>query len=120
LLPSIRCFDSQDGQECRPRRIRDGFGAVVIPDHVGRLHVLAIHAVVLPHEGERRLVLEVLPLALDLQMGCGKERDCLRAAMAALLPPGDAASTAPQIRLRVALGAGGVDHRASGQGSKGR
>ena len=39
-------------------------GEVVILDHVGRLQIFVIDRVVLAHQLQRRLVLEVLPLAL--------------------------------------------------------
>jgi hypothetical protein len=66
LLPSVCCFESKDGEERTPASIGDALGEVVIPEHVGRLQRFVIDGVVLLHQRERRLVVEVLPLALDL------------------------------------------------------
>jgi hypothetical protein len=54
---------------------------VVVLDHGADLQVLVIDGVVLAHEGERRLVVNVLSLALDLLMRLGQQRYCLAAAL---------------------------------------
>jgi hypothetical protein len=66
--PSACCFGAEDAQERRPARIGDAFGKVVVPDHVGRLQVLMIDGVILAHQLERYLVVEVLSLSLHLLM----------------------------------------------------
>jgi hypothetical protein len=57
-----RCLESADAQECAPPGIGDALGQVVVPEHIADLHVLVIDRVVLTHEGERGLVVEVLSL----------------------------------------------------------
>ena len=46
----------------------DALGEMVILEHVGCLQVLVIDRVVRPHECQRRLVVEVLSLALHFLM----------------------------------------------------
>ena len=84
---SICCFELQDAQECGPARVGDRLGEVVILDHVGRLQILMIDRVVVANEREGRLVVEVLPLTLHLQMRLGQQVHCFAAAIAALLAP---------------------------------
>jgi hypothetical protein len=43
----------------------------MVLDHVGDLHVFEIDRVMLLHELERRLVVEVLPLSLHLEVRFG-------------------------------------------------
>ena len=40
-LPGACSLESEDGEESRPPSIADALGEVVVPDHVGRLQVLA-------------------------------------------------------------------------------
>jgi hypothetical protein len=67
-LPGAYCLESEDGQERRPAHITDTLGAMVIPDHVGRLQVFVLDGVVLAHQCQRRLVVEISPLAARLLM----------------------------------------------------
>jgi hypothetical protein len=46
----------------------DALGEVVILDHVRCLHILMINGVILLYQGKRSLMVEVLPLALHLQV----------------------------------------------------
>ena len=65
-LPGACCLESEDAQERAPARIMDALGEMVVLEHVGRLQVLVIDHVVVAHQRERRLVVEVLSLALHL------------------------------------------------------
>src|SRR5260370_15047267 len=79
------CLEAQDAQEGAPSGVRDGLRQVVVLQQVGRLQVFYIDGVVLPHEGECRFVMEVLPLALHYLMRFSQQFDCLTAALTALL-----------------------------------
>src|SRR5579885_2044301 len=57
-------------------------------------------------------MMEVPPLALDLQVRFGEELDRLPAPIAPFLPTGDPPRTPPQIRLRLAIATRVVNHRA--------
>jgi len=62
-LPGACCLEREDGQERTPPRVADARGAGVVPDQVGRLHLLVRDHVILLHEGECRLVVEVLAVS---------------------------------------------------------
>jgi hypothetical protein len=61
------------------------FWRVVIPDHIGRLQVLVIDGIVLSHQRQRGLVVEVNALPLQLLMRLRQQRDRLAASAASLL-----------------------------------
>ena len=69
---SICCFAFEDGPKLRPARIADAFGEVRILDQVGHPQVFQIDGVVGSHQGERRLVVKVPPLPLDLLVLLGE------------------------------------------------
>jgi hypothetical protein len=69
----------------------DALDAVVVLNHVADPHVLVRKDRMGAHEGERRLVVTVLPLATRLLMRRRQEDDRLAAPVAALLAPRDAA-----------------------------
>ncbi len=52
----------------------DALGEMVVLEHVGRLQVLVIDRVVAAHQRQRRLVVEVLPLAPHLLMRLRQQR----------------------------------------------
>jgi hypothetical protein len=88
-FPTGACrLESEDGEKRRPARIGDALGEVVVLDHVGRVQVFVIDRIVRPHQGERRLMVKILPLALQLLMRLGKQRYRLAPTMAALLSSG--------------------------------
>jgi hypothetical protein len=49
LLPGAFNLDSKDGEECRPSRVRNGLGEVVIPHHVGDPQLLVIDHIIGSH-----------------------------------------------------------------------
>ena len=63
-----RCLVGEDAQERRPPCITDALGEMVVLDHVADLQVFIIHGVVLVHQLERHLVVEVLPLTLHTNL----------------------------------------------------
>jgi hypothetical protein len=71
-LPSICCFGCEDTQELAPARVLDGLGEMMILDHIGRVQVLIIDHIVLSHECEHHLAMEVHALTLYLLMRFGK------------------------------------------------
>jgi hypothetical protein len=83
--PSVHCFGCEDAQEARPARISDALGEAVILEHVGRLQIFVIEHIVLSHELERNLLVEVLSLAAHRLMRLGQQRHRLTSACAALL-----------------------------------
>src|SRR5260221_12981302 len=84
-LSSVCCFERQDAQEPAPSSVRNGLRQMVILEHVGRLQVFVIDGVVLAYEGERRLVMEVLPLAPHCLMRFGEQFDRLLTTLTAFL-----------------------------------
>jgi hypothetical protein len=62
----------------------DAFGELVVLEPIGRLEVFVIDRIVLTHAHERRLVVQVLPLALYLLMRLGEQCHRLTSALAAL------------------------------------
>src|SRR5262249_40247456 len=113
LLKSVCCFENKDAQERTPPRIGDTLGEVVVPDHVGRLQIFVVDGVVLVHERQCGLMMEVGALALHLQVCLRKQPYRFLAPIAALLASGDPPLAAPQIRLGTAGAARVVDHRAT-------
>jgi hypothetical protein len=73
-LPGACSLESEDGEKLPTACITDALSEMVIPDHAGNPQVLMIDRVVGLDQGERRLVVKVLPLAahfllrLDQQM----------------------------------------------------
>jgi hypothetical protein len=65
LTPGACCLGFKDGTERCPARITDALGQVMIAYHVGNPQIFQVDGVVLPEQGERRLVVKVRPLALD-------------------------------------------------------
>ncbi len=61
----------------------------MIPYHVGDLQIFEVDRVVLAQQPERRLVVEVEPLAFDVLMRPLKQPNGLASAVAALLAAGD-------------------------------
>jgi hypothetical protein len=55
-------LEGKDAQECRPARIGDALGEVVIPDHIADLQAFVIDRVVLTSQRQRGLVAKVLAL----------------------------------------------------------
>jgi hypothetical protein len=82
------CLVGKDGQECRPARILNGLSETVILEHIADLQIFVIDGVVLAHEGERRLMVKVPPLALHLLMRFGQQCYRLAPPVAALLASG--------------------------------
>ncbi len=86
-LPSVCCFGCEEGAELAPASITDALGEVVVLHHVGRLQVFVIDRVVLTHQRQRRLVVEVGSCPPYPLMRLGEQLDRLSPAVAALLPP---------------------------------
>src|SRR5262249_42586654 len=82
---SICCFAFEDGPELCPTGIRDALGQVRVADQVGHLQVFQIDHCIALYQVERRLVVEVSPLPLDLLMLPGQPLHGLSAALAPLL-----------------------------------
>src|SRR5215469_12651242 len=82
---SVPCFAFEDGPKLGPAGITHALGEVVVPDQVGHRQVFQIDRVVLPHQEERRLVVEVVPLPTDLLVLLRQELHRFAAAPAALL-----------------------------------
>jgi hypothetical protein len=61
-LPSACCFEREDAQERAPPRIADALGESVVLEHVGRLQVFVIDRVSGADQGQRCVVVKVLPL----------------------------------------------------------
>ena len=101
FTPGPYCLGVKDAQELRPARVLDALGEMVILDHIGRLQVLVIDHIILAHEGERRLVVKVPPLAAHRLMRFRQQLHGLATACAALL----AAAHAPLRSLERAFGA---------------
>src|SRR5262249_25098416 len=80
---------------------------------------LVIDRVILTHESERRRVVEVLALALHLQVGAGQQRDRLATAIASLLAAAHAALGRLERALCTAIPAGVEDARPVRRGSEG-
>jgi hypothetical protein len=74
-LPSIRSFESKDGQERAPPGVGDRLRQVVIPDHIGNPQVFVIDHIVRLDELARFLVVKVAPLSCDVLMRLGQQRD---------------------------------------------
>src|SRR5260370_15892117 len=98
-LPSVRCFESEDGAKLAPAGITDALGEGVVSHHVGRLQVFVIEGVVLLDQGQGGLVVEVLPLALDMLMDTAQEMDRLAPPLAPLLAARDPPLGASQCHL---------------------
>ena len=87
-LPSIRSFESKDGQKCAPTSITDAFGEGVVPNHVADPQVFMIDRVVGLHQLARFFVVEVAPLPCDVLLGFRQEERRFAPPMAALLAAG--------------------------------
>jgi hypothetical protein len=118
LLPGACCLESKDGKEHPPTSITDAFGEVMVLHHVGRLQIFVIDRVVLAHQLDRCLMLEILPLAFHRLMRLGQQSHRLTPPIAALLPTGYAALCRFELALGAAIAARVMDHRAIGQGGK--
>jgi amphi-Trp domain-containing protein len=99
---SVCCFAFEDGPELCPAGITDALGQVVVLDHVGHLQVFKIDDLVVAHQLERRFMLEVAPLPVDLLVLLGQELHGLAAAFAPLLATGDTALRLFQLSLAAA------------------
>jgi hypothetical protein len=69
----------------------DRLGEVVVLEHVGRLQILAIDRIIFAHKSQRRLVVEVLPLAPYFLMGFRQQHDGFASTIAAPLTSAHAA-----------------------------
>jgi hypothetical protein len=100
LLPGTRCLASEEAQDLRPARVRDGGGELLIRERVGRLHICVRDRGVVTHKRERSPVVEVLALPPHLLLPSGEHLHCFASADAAPL-----ASAHPSLGLlQVALG----------------
>jgi hypothetical protein len=68
-----------------PPSIVDALGALVVPEHVGRVQAFVRDGVVLTHKGQRRLVLKVRALVARCLTRLCQECDRLAPPIAALL-----------------------------------
>lgn len=66
LPTGARCLGAEDGEKFAPACVTDTLGQMAVLHHSGDLQIFVIDHVKLAHEGERRLVLEVLPLTHHL------------------------------------------------------
>ena len=66
--PAHAALASRMRTELRPARIADALGEVMVPDHIGDPQIFEIDRVVLAHEIQRGLVVEVGALALQRLM----------------------------------------------------
>jgi hypothetical protein len=87
-LPSIRSFESEDGHERTPPRILDGLSEMMVLDHVADPQVFMVDRVILAHERERRLVVEVLSLVVDALMRLRQEGNSLAPTVTPMLATG--------------------------------
>src|SRR5258708_36127352 len=71
-LPSVCCFESEDGAEFSPAGISDALGEGVMLHHVGHLQVFVVVDVVLLDQGKRLFMVEVLPLAAHCLLCLGE------------------------------------------------
>ena len=117
--PGPCCLGAEDGQALGPPRVAEARGQVVILDQVGRLHVFVRDRVVLPDQGERRLVVEVGALALDLQRCLGEQPYRFAPPVAPHLASRDPALCHLERPLCLALPAGMQDALASGRRGEG-
>ncbi len=84
-LASVCCFACEDGTKLTPACIRDAFGEVVVPHHIGDLQLFEIDHIVLTHEHERRLVVKITSLAFHVLGDFGSSGKRFPAPVAALL-----------------------------------
>ena len=106
MLPSVCCFESKDGEERAPSRIRDALGEMVVPDHVGRLQILKVDGIILLDQRVRFFVVKVAPLPLHLLVRLCEQVHRLAPSVAPLLPSGYAPLAAAQICFRFVVIAG--------------
>jgi hypothetical protein len=92
---------------------------MMILEHVGRLQVLMIDHIIGAHQSQRRFLVEVDALPLDLQMRFGEQRDHPATAVAPLLVARDATLRGFQCALGLAIPTGMKDARTIGQRSEG-
>jgi hypothetical protein len=83
---SVCCFAFEDGPKLCPPSIRDALSQVGVLDHVADPQIFEIDHIVLPHQQERRFVVEVGTLPTDLLVLPGEDLHGLAAAIAALHP----------------------------------
>ncbi len=112
------CLVGEDAQERRPPSILDTLGEMVIPEHVGRLQVLVINHIIGTHQGERRLMMKVLPLAAHRLMRLGEQDNRFPATMAPYLAPRDPALRGLQCPLGFAIPTGRKDACAIREGTE--
>jgi hypothetical protein len=103
LPPSIRSFESKDGEKRRPSCVRNGLGQVVIPHQVGDPQLLVIQHSVLAQQCQRRLVVKGGPLATDRLVRFRQQYKRFPTASAPLLAFGATALTLRQILLCLAV-----------------
>jgi hypothetical protein len=102
------CRVGKDGEKPAPARIRNGLGEVVVLHQVGDLQLVVIDRVELAPQLERRLMLEVLALALPLQVYFRQHLDRLATAVAPLLAAGYTAVRRFEATLGTAIAARGL------------
>ena len=100
---SVCCFALENAPKLRPARIIDALGQVRRSDQVGHPQVFQIDHVVVPQQGERRLMMKVAPLALHRLMLLGQQHHRFPAALTALLPPRDTPLRLLQLPLGFAV-----------------
>src|SRR5262249_50759901 len=106
----MRSFEAQDGQKRAPPGIRDALGQVVVPYQVADLQRFVIDRVVLTHQGERGLMVEVLALPSHVLRRFGEPTDRLPATVAPRLPLRHPTLALGQVPLRLAVAAWIMDH----------
>jgi hypothetical protein len=105
-LPGSYRLESKDGQEHAPPRIRDALGEMVVLDHVSDPQIFMIDHIVGLDKRGGLLVVEIAPLAGDVLLRLGQQRDGFAAPAAAFRASCDSPLAAAQIRLRLAVVAG--------------
>jgi hypothetical protein len=113
------CLVGEGAQERCPPCILDALGEMVVPDHIGDLQVLVINRVVGSDQCQRRLMMEVLPLAPHLLVRLRQQCDRLAASVAATLAPTHSALGSLERAFRFAIPTGGEDARAVGERGEG-
>src|SRR5258708_26207017 len=97
-LTGTFCVAYEDAGELIPPGIADTLGEVVVPQQVGGSQVFQINGVVGVHKCQRRLVVVIATLALDVLIRAGQQLHRLCAAVAPLR-----ATTHATLRPRQAL-----------------
>jgi hypothetical protein len=88
----------------------------MVLDHMGRLQIFVLDRIVLSHNGKRRLMKKVLPLAAHLLMRLGEQDSRLLAAVAAFFPAHHTALGGLERAFRLAIPSGRKDARAIREG----